>query len=234
MSFAAAAPVAVFARMRYGSKLARLLEDDTPTCAIVRRCDGMERNVKLISRDGVVSAPSSPDQPRATHRSGSNASQTSHAKWRRGDGGWLIPESYDRPDRFYIATIVAIPLSSLSFTRLLQLSPTHMADEAQRAAPSLHYCHECGSEIRPLLQPGPVCPRCGGDFLEEVSLDKQRAPDRVSTDLTVGLSLRFSRRSQSKGVIRRRFMRKEMTNQRMRQTCCHGRHSRALGSDSSL
>ncbi|CAO1618372.1 unnamed protein product [Sympodiomycopsis kandeliae] len=35
--------------------------------------------------------------------------------------------------------------------------------------PALHYCHECNTEMRPLMAPGPICPRCGGGFVEEVA-----------------------------------------------------------------
>lgn len=33
---------------------------------------------------------------------------------------------------------------------------------------TLHFCHECAFQGTALMQPGPVCPRCGGEFLEEV------------------------------------------------------------------
>lgn len=42
------------------------------------------------------------------------------------------------------------------------------------ASPPLSYCHQCSFEGRPLLQPGPTCPRCGSDFMEEVS--RETAP----------------------------------------------------------
>ncbi|PWN22928.1 hypothetical protein BCV69DRAFT_280537 [Microstroma glucosiphilum] len=37
------------------------------------------------------------------------------------------------------------------------------------ASPPLSYCHQCSFEGRPLLQPGPTCPRCGSDFMEEIT-----------------------------------------------------------------
>lgn len=41
---------------------------------------------------------------------------------------------------------------------------------ARSGVNQMAYCHECGIEIRPLMTPGPTCPRCSGSFVEVVSV----------------------------------------------------------------
>lgn len=36
------------------------------------------------------------------------------------------------------------------------------------SAPPMYWCHECAIEMRPLMTPGPTCPRCNGEFVEEI------------------------------------------------------------------
>lgn len=42
------------------------------------------------------------------------------------------------------------------------------ATSSHGAAPPMYWCHECAIEMRPLMTPGPTCPRCNGEFVEEV------------------------------------------------------------------
>ncbi|KAJ2705225.1 hypothetical protein FB645_002623 [Coemansia sp. IMI 203386] len=49
------------------------------------------------------------------------------------------------------------------------------ADDNQRGPENRHsashWCHQCSREIAPMMAPNPICPRCHGDFVEEIQAD---------------------------------------------------------------
>ncbi|UZJ57393.1 hypothetical protein CBS101457_006713 [Exobasidium rhododendri] len=47
-------------------------------------------------------------------------------------------------------------------------SPSTSSEPSHPRAPPMYYCHECAIEIRPLMVPNPTCPRCNGEFVEEI------------------------------------------------------------------
>ncbi|KAJ1667105.1 hypothetical protein IW140_001641 [Coemansia sp. RSA 1813] len=42
--------------------------------------------------------------------------------------------------------------------------------QQQQSAP-MYWCHQCQREISPMMAPNPICPRCHGDFVEEIETE---------------------------------------------------------------
>ncbi|KAI9505182.1 hypothetical protein GGI25_002246 [Coemansia spiralis] len=53
--------------------------------------------------------------------------------------------------------------------------------QSQRRTPSF-WCHQCRREISPMMAPNPVCPRCHGDFVEEIEAENDPRDFLASTD----------------------------------------------------
>ena len=51
------------------------------------------------------------------------------------------------------------------------------------------FCHQCSREIEPLMAPNLTCPRCHGEFIEEVSTFKIINPDTAILPTVLYISL---------------------------------------------
>ncbi|KAJ2400663.1 hypothetical protein GGI23_001892 [Coemansia sp. RSA 2559] len=62
------------------------------------------------------------------------------------------------------------------------LTDEQQHDRQRQQSTPMYWCHQCQREISPMMAPNPICPRCHGDFVEEIESENDPRDFLVGAD----------------------------------------------------